>query len=159
MIYICIRQLEVMTTTLINIAMTYTTKQIENAKANYNAMLVIRSVESYEPEFIGMAAAEQRCEFHNNIVTEIKNGNKELEKEWKLFFLGEEIKKDRKAAESKSKLNANKSASQYILDEIKSQGKKLGDYYKWLNTSGNPYRKEYFSKKYTEESATKFINI
>lgn len=139
--------------------MTYTTKQIENAKANYNAMLVIRTVESYEPEFIGMSAAEQRCEFHNNIVTEIKSGNKDLEKEWKLFFLNEELKADRKAAESKSKLTANKSASQYILDEIKSQGKKLGDYYKWLNTSGNPYRKEYFSKKYTEESATEFINL
>ena len=57
--------------------MEYTAKQIENAKSNYNAMLVIRTVESYEPQYIGWAAAEQRCEFHNKIVTEILAGNVE----------------------------------------------------------------------------------
>ena len=71
--------------------MEYTAKQIENAKRNYNAMLVIRTVESYQPEFIGQHTAEQRCEYHNNIVREILSGNKELEKEWKLFFLKNEV--------------------------------------------------------------------
>jgi len=38
--------------------MEYTAKQIENAKRNYNAMLQYRTVESYQPEFIGQHTAE-----------------------------------------------------------------------------------------------------
>jgi len=136
--------------------MEYTTKQIENAKRNYNAMLVIRTVESYEPQYIGWAAAEQRCEYHNNIVCQILAGNKELEREWKLFFLKEEVKADQKAAESKAKLAANKEASADILAPIKEL-RKLGDFGKWLNTSGNVYRKEHFSKKYTQSSVNAFL--
>ena len=136
--------------------MEYTAKQIENAKANYNAMLVIRTVESYEPQYIGWAAAEQRCEFHNNIVTSILSGNKELEKEWKFFFLKEEVKADQKQAESKAKLTANKEASADILAPIKS-AKKLVEFGKWLNTSGNQFRKEHFSKKYTQASVNAFL--
>ena len=56
--------------------MTYTEKQIERAKKSYNTMLQYRTVESYQPEFIGWNTAEQRCEYHNNIVREILNGNK-----------------------------------------------------------------------------------
>lgn len=136
--------------------MEYTVKQIENAKANYNAMLVIRTVESYEPQYIGWAAAEQRCEHHNRIVTDIRNGNKELEREWKLFFLKEEVKADQKAAESKAKLAANKEASADILAPIKA-AKKLGEFGKWLNTPGNKFRKESFSKKYTQASVNAFL--
>ena len=136
--------------------MEYTAKQIENAKKNYNAMLVLRTVESYEPQYIGWATAEQRCEHHNRIVTEILSGNKELEKEWKLFFLNEEVKKYQKLDESKAKLIANKEASADVLAPIKSI-KKLGDFGKWLNTSGNPFRKEHFSKKYTAESVNAFL--
>lgn len=137
--------------------MTHTAKQIENAKKAYNQMLVLRTVESYEPEFIGWAAAEQRCEYHNRIVSEIKAGNKELEREWKLFFLKEEVKADQKANESKAKLAANKEASADILAPIKD-AKKLGEFGKWLNTSGNQFRKEHFSKKYTQESVNAFLS-
>lgn len=137
--------------------MTYTEKQIKNAKKAYNQMLVLRTVESYEPEYIGWAAAEQRCEYHNRIVREIKAGNKEIEKEWKLFFLNEEVKADKKAAESKAKLSSNKEASADILAPIKS-AKKLGEFGKWLNTSGNQFRKEHFSKKYTQESVNAFLS-
>lgn len=136
--------------------MKYTAKQIENAKRNYNAMLVLRTVESYEPQLIGWAAAEQRCEYHNRIVSEILNGNRELEREWKLFFLNEEVKADQKAAASKAKLNANKEASADILAPIKA-AKKIGEFGKWLNTAGNPFRKEHFSKKYTQESVNTFL--
>lgn len=136
--------------------MEYTAKQIENAKRAYNAMLVERTVESYEPQYIGWAAAEQRCEYHNRIVAEIKAGNKELEKEWKLFFLKEEVKADQKAAESKAKLTANKEASADILAPIKT-AKKLGDFGKWLNTAGNPFRKQHFNKKYTVEAVNEFL--
>lgn len=138
--------------------MTYTTTQIENAKANYTNFLKVRTVESYEPQYIGWAAAEQRCEFHNNIVTGILNGNKELEKKWKLFFLNEQVKSDRKAAESKSKLEANKSASADILAPIKA-AKKLGEFGKWLNTSGNKFRTQHFSKKYTIEAVNAFLSL
>lgn len=138
--------------------MTYTTTQIENAKANYTNFLKVRTVESYEPQYIGWAAAEQRSEFHNKIVSEIKAGNKELEKEWKLFFLNEEVKSDRKAAESKAKLEANKAASSDILAPIKD-AKKLGEFGKWLNTSGNKYRNQHFSKKYTIEAVNAFLSL
>ena len=137
--------------------MTYTENQIENAKINYNAMLVIRTVESYDPEYIGFSVAEQRCTYHNNIVTAILNGNKEVEKEWKLFFLNEEVKKDRKANESKLKLQANKKASADVLAPIKSL-KKIGEFGKWLNNSSNPFRSQNFSKKYTIEAVNAFLN-
>jgi hypothetical protein len=136
--------------------MTYSEKQIVNAKANYTNFLKIRTVESYEPQFIGWAAAEQRCEYHNKIVTSILAGNKDLEKEWKLFFLKEEVKNDKKQAESKAKLTANKEASADILAPIKEL-KKIVEFGKWLNTKGNKFRNEHFSKKYTQESVSAFL--
>jgi len=140
-----------------NKAMNYTQSQIENAKAKYNAMLVIRTVERYEPQYIGWNTAEQRCEFHNNIVTSILAGNKELEKEWKLFFLKQEVKYEIKQAERKAKLDANKDASSDILAPIKA-AKKIGEFGKWLNQRGNPYRNQHFSKKYTTEAVNAFLS-
>ena len=137
--------------------MTYTAKQIEIAKRNYNSMLVLRTVESYEPQYIGWSQAEQRCEYHNNIVTAILAGDKDLEKEWKMFFLKEVVKSDRLLAESKAKKTANKEASSDILAPIKDS-KRIVEFGKWLNTSGNPFRKEHFSKKYTQESVSTFLN-
>ena len=136
--------------------MDYTAKQIENAKRNYNAMLKIQTLADYDVENIGRNTAEQRMDYHNRIVSEILNGNKELEKEWKLFFLNEEVKADQKAAESKAKLNANKKASADILAPIKEM-RKIGEFGKWLNTAGNKFRKEHFSKKYTQESVNAFL--
>lgn len=138
--------------------MEYTAKQIEKAKLAYNEFLKIRTVESFDPETVGYNTAEQRCEYHNKIVAGIIAGNKELEKEWKLFFLNEEVKKDRKANENKAKLSANKEASSDILAPIKA-AKKMGEFGKWLNTPGNPFRKEHFSKKYTQESVNAFLSL
>jgi hypothetical protein len=137
--------------------MNYTAKQIENAKHNYEAMLVERTVESYEPQYIGWAAAEQRCEYHNNIVARIKAGDKNLEREWKMFFLKQEVKADAKLAESKAKLSANKAASADVLAPIK-EAKRLVEFGKWLNTAGNPFRKQHFNKKYTIESVNAFLS-
>ena len=67
------------------------------------------------------------------------------------------MKEDLKAKRSKEKLKLNKEGSKDVLAHIKNSGRKLGDYYKWLNTSGNKYRKEHFSKKYTNESANEFL--
>ena len=136
--------------------MEYTAKQIENAKRNYNAMLKMQTLSDYDVENIGRNAAEQRMDYHNRIVSEILSGNKELEKEWKLFFLKEEVKADQKAAKSKAKINANKEASADILAPIKEM-KKIGEFGKWLNTYGNKFRKEHFSKKYTQESVNAFL--
>lgn len=136
--------------------MNYSVKQIENAKRNYNSMLRIHTLADYDVEIIGRNTAEQRMDYHNSIVTAIRNGNKELEKEWKLFFLKEEVKADQKAAESKAKLAANKEASADILALIKEM-KKLGEFGKWLNTSENKFRKQHFNKKYTVEAVNAFL--
>lgn len=137
--------------------MTYTDKQIENAKRAYSAMLRIQTLADYDVENIGRNTAEQRMDFHNNIVSEIRNGNKELEKKWKLFFLTEEVKADQKAEASRTKLNANKEASADILAPIKDL-KKLGEFGKWLNTSGNKFRKQHFNKIYTIEAVNAFLS-
>jgi len=67
-------------------------------------------------------------------------------------------KSDQKAAESKAKLAANKEASSDVLAPIKA-AKKIGEFGKWLNTSGNPFRKQHFSKKYTQEAVNSFLSI
>jgi hypothetical protein len=136
--------------------MNYSEKQIENAKAKYNDFLAYRTIESYDPQYIGYGVSEKRCEFHNNIINSILSGNKELEKEWKLFFLKEEVMADQKFSERKAKLIVNKEASSNILLPIKS-AKKLVEFGKWLNTSGNKFRKEHFSKKYTQASVDAFL--
>jgi len=137
--------------------MEYTTKQIENAKRNYNAMMRLHTLADYNVEVIGINTAEQRMEYHNKIVTAIRNGDKQLEREWKLFFLKEEVKKDQKAAESKAKLAANKAESASVLEPIKKM-RKMGEFGKWLNTPGNPFRKQHFNKKYTAEAVNAFLN-
>jgi hypothetical protein len=136
--------------------MNYTDKQVENAKTAYNNFLKIRSIASFYPQQIGFSEAEQRCQYHNNIVESIIDGDKQLEKKWKQFFLNEELKKDCKAAELKAKLDSNKAASADILAPIKDI-KKLGEFGKWLNTSGNRFRKEHFTKIYTQESVNSFL--
>ena len=136
--------------------MQYTQKQIEKAKISYNSFLTYRTIENYMPQHIGYSVAEQRCEFHNSVVNQILNGNKELEKEWKMFFLNEVVKADLKASESKAKLSANKEASADILAPIKSI-KKLGEFGKWLNTDGNKFRKQHFNKKYTIDAVNSFL--
>ena len=137
--------------------MNYTDKQIENAKRAYNSMMKIQTLADYDVENIGRNTAEQRMDYHNRIVTSILAGNKELEKEWKLFFLKEEVKADQKAEASKAKLAANKEASADILAPIKA-AKKLGDFGKWLNTAGNPFRNQNFNKKYTVEAVNAYLS-
>jgi len=136
--------------------MEYTAKQIENAKRNYNAMLKMQTLSDYDVENIGRNTAEQRMDYNNRIVSAVKGGNKLMEKEWKLFFLREAVKADQKAAESRAKLAANIEASADILAPIKKM-QKLGEFGKWLNTSGNKYRKQHFSKKYTAEAVETFL--
>lgn len=137
--------------------MNYTATQIEKAKRAYNEYIKIETVESYNPQYVGMNTAEQRCDFHNAQVTAILNGDTQLEKEWKLFFLNEEVKADQKREDSKAKLSANKEASADILAPVKEL-KKMGEFGKWLNTPKNPFRSQNFNKKYTTEAVNTFLN-
>jgi len=136
--------------------MEYSAKQIDTAKANYSAFLQYTTVEAQNPSVCGMAAAEQRCESHNKTVNAIMNGDVELEREWKYFFLNEEVKKDQKNAASKAKLAANKEASYDMLAPIKKL-RKLGEFGKWLNDSSNPFRKQHFNKAYTQNAVDGFL--
>lgn len=68
-----------------------------------------------------------------------------------------ELREKMKSDISRSKKQANKENSQPYLDAIKEKGEKLGDYYKWLNDTKNPYRKEFFSKKYSQSSVNAFL--
>lgn len=136
--------------------MNYTEKQIKNAKKNYFEMLKLHTLADYDLNVLTVTEATQRMEKNNEIVLAILGGNKEVEKEWKTFFLRQEVLADQKKAESKAKKTANKEASADILAPIKAL-KKLGEFGKWLNTSGNPFRKEHFNKKYTTNSVTAFL--
>ena len=138
--------------------MNFTAKQIEAAKAKYNAFLKLESFADYNLDVLTKTEAGQRINDHNFIVTEILNGNMALEAKWKTFFLHEVAKADQKNAESKAKLIANKTASSDILAPIKS-AKRIVEFGKWLNTPGNKFRKEHFSKKYTQESVNEFLAI
>jgi len=136
--------------------MTYTTNQISKAKSNYISFLRFGTAQNESCYTINPFEAERRSEFHNSLVSKIQNGNKELEREWKLFFLTEEVKHDQKAANSKAKLQANKDDSSDILAPVKSL-KKLGEFGKWLNNSSNQYRKQHFNKYYTIEAVNAFL--
>ena len=139
--------------------MEYTTTQIEKAKLAFNKMMIMRTVASYDPQYIGWAAAEQRCAYQNKIVSEILAGNKELEKKWKLFFLSEVIKSEKKAEAAKlRKASANVFNPHDVIAPIRA-AKKVGEFGKWLNTRGNQYRNEYFTKSYSQESVNAFLSL
>lgn len=64
---------------------------------------------------------------------------------------------DAKASQSKAKLTANKSASQSVLDCVKTNGLLLKDYYAFVKNT-KKFAKEFYSKKYTQASADAFIS-
>lgn len=69
----------------------------------------------------------------------------------------EEAIAQQKRDESKAKLSANKDASQDVLASVKAAGLKLGDYYAFVK-SNKKFAKEFYSKKFTAESANEFIS-
>lgn len=68
-----------------------------------------------------------------------------------------EAKSNAKLEASKSKLRANKAASQTVLDFVKNNGKKLADYYGFIKKN-KKYAREFYSKKFTIESANEFLS-
>ena len=83
--------------------------------------------------------------------------NKEFVAMVENFYAEIERKENAKREASRQKLAANKANSQNVLDYVKAQGRKLGDYYKFVK-SNKGFAREFFSKKYTMESAIAFIN-
>ncbi len=73
------------------------------------------------------------------------------------FYSKIEAKENAKREASKNKFASNKENSQHVLDHVKSSGRLLGDYYNWLKKS-KQYKREFFSKKFTMESAEEFLN-
>jgi len=69
-----------------------------------------------------------------------------------------EAKSNEKREASKTKLQDNKSTSQATLDMIKSNGKKLADYYLFVK-SNKKFSKEFYSKKFSIESANEFLSL
>lgn len=61
-----------------------------------------------------------------------------------------------KAEASKRKIADNKANSQSVLDYVKSNGRLLGDYYKFLKAN-KQFKKEFFSKNFTMASAEAFL--
>jgi hypothetical protein len=136
--------------------MKYTENQIKNAKERFNKFMRYKTEHDYDIETIGMQEAIKRSEHHNAIVRAILAGDKELERQWKLFFLNDEVKKDQKREESEAKKQANLTASAEVLEPI-IRLRKMTAFGKWLNTYGNPYRSQHFSKKYTAEAVNAFL--
>jgi hypothetical protein len=135
-----------------------TEKQIEKAKINYANYLKFETLADYKIEELGYGVAVERMEFHNDQVSRILAGDKGLEREWKLFFLREEAKKDQKKEASNLKKQANKEKSADVLTPIK-QAKRIVEFGKWLNTAGNVYRKQNFTKSYTQEAVDAFLGL
>ena len=65
-------------------------------------------------------------------------------------------KEAQKIAASKAKLADNKDASKEVLSFVKESGLKLGDYYKFVKTC-KKYAKEFYSKKFSMDSAKEFV--
>ena len=136
--------------------MEYTANQIENAKRRYTLFLENETAQEQSCAHIDWTEAERRAHDHNELVAKIKAGDKELARKWKLFFLNDEVKIDRKEAAAKAKLAANKAASADVLEPVKA-ARKLVAFGKWLNTPGNKFRKQHFNKKYTSEAVESFM--
>lgn len=137
--------------------MKYTDNQIKRAQINYNAFLKLKSLKDYDLELTSKNVAEQEIQYHNDLVNRINTGDKTLEREWKLFYLKQAVLQDQKLNEQKDKLSANKEASKDVLATIKGAGLLLKDYYAFIK-SNKKYAREFYSKKFTQESANLFIN-
>lgn len=134
----------------------YTQSQIESARKAYNNMLVIKSISDFNPSIIGHSEAHSRCENHNNIVNAIMNGDKELERKWKLFFLNQAVMSDNKNDAKKAKLSANKSASSDVLAAVKQAGRNLKDFYAFVKAN-KEIRNQFYTKNFSPRAVQMFL--
>ena len=64
---------------------------------------------------------------------------------------------NRKEEERKNKLASNKAGSQSVLDFVKENGKLLKDYYAFVKKN-KQFAREFYSKKFTFDSAEAFLS-
>jgi hypothetical protein len=86
--------------------------------------------------------------------------NEEYKKELESEYSHQAFKQSAKHTASVLKLASNKEESSDVLKSIKNAGRKLGDYYAFLkNSKDRNFTKEFYSKKYSQNSANTFISL
>ena len=136
--------------------MTYTARQIAIAKARYNSYMVLRTIRDYDLSVVGRSFAEQDRDYHNNQINAILAGDRELEKKIKYSILNDIVMADQKEVERANKLAKNKADSVVVLAPLKAI-RKITAFKAWLNTSGNKFRRQAFSEKYTTEAVNAYL--
>lgn len=112
----------------------------------------------------------------NTLAHNIMTSNKGLFTEKQLWIIAFELEKnndfvaklsadinrtkeieDAKRINSNNKLKANKEQSSDLLKQVKEAGYKLADYYSFVK-SNKKFAREFYSKKFTQESVNEFLN-
>lgn len=120
------------------------TEVIKNVPAESLAHKIITSADRFSAKQLWVIAFElvKNAEYTESVVSEY---------EYRVAKVAQ------KNEESKNKLAANKEASSSVLDFVKSNGRLLKDYYAFVKGT-KKYAKEFYSKKFTMESANDFLN-
>jgi hypothetical protein len=89
-----------------------TPKQIERAEKAFKRFLHFKSIHDFDIDRIGLDNAQKFLSWHNDDVRDILNGEIEVERRWKEFFIGVEIKRAKRNNElrriARTKQKANK---------------------------------------------------
>ena len=117
---------------------------IKNIPADSLAYTILTSSDSYSSKQIWVIAYEL------------------MKNEAYVAMVAEEINRasliaNRKEEERKNKLASNKAGSQSVLDFVKENGKLLKDYYAFVKKN-KKFAREFYSKKFTFESAEAFLS-
>lgn len=117
---------------------------IKNIPADSLAYTILTSSDSYSSKQIWVIAYEL------------------MKNEAYVAMVSEEINRaaliaSRKEEERKNKLASNKAGSQSVLDFVKENGKLLKDYYAFVKKN-KQFAREFYSKKFTFESAEAFLS-
>jgi uncharacterized HAD superfamily protein len=88
-----------------------TPKQIERAEKAFKKFLHFKSIHDFDIDRIGLENAQKFLKWHNDDVRDILNGEIEVERRWREFFLGVEIKKAQRIKENRAKARAIKKAN------------------------------------------------
>ena len=87
-----------------------TPKQIERAEKAFKRFLHFKSIHDFDIDRIGLENARKFLDWHNGDVRDILNGEIEVERRWREFFLGVEIKRDERNNKKRAEARAKKRA-------------------------------------------------
>jgi len=85
-----------------------TPKQMERAEKAYKKFLHFKSIHDFDIDRIGLENAQKFLSWHNGDISEILNGNEEVERRWREFFIGVEIKRAERNKARRAELRAKK---------------------------------------------------